>query len=454
MSDCGTRYDPRFRPWYAGAAAGPKDVVIVVDTSGSMLGTRMELAIEAAAAVIDTLTDADYAMVIGFSGGATSWRPGGLVQMTKNNRDSAKDWIRSSLSAVGSTNFVGAFEATFDVLAATSVSSDCNRVVLFLSDGIPNSWGDADYSNTQARLAALGHAHLITYALGSGVDTSIMHRLACENAGIMYEVPDDANLADIMAEYYKILAPMIEPCEPRWIEYEDVYTGVTLLAGCVAAYRKLDAGSASSCANGTFSYGTGNWSDDSFFEVPKLIGVACIDMSLIVEDATLRAHQGFAGFQARIEQERTVCPRRTLSEGQLEMLRRDVSPSAQCTAHTIPAHLLVEPTYAANGEARRCSEEESQSQQGVGVIVGIVVGSLVGALVVCFTFGFVCKKCCTSKPDVNLRRPSAAQMQMTSSSFHDVQQAVVVVAQPAVSTTSMQHSVSVAHPVPMGKPVY
>jgi hypothetical protein len=49
-------YDPRFRPWYAGAASGPKDVLIVVDSSGSMSGGRIEMAIAAAKKVVDTLT--------------------------------------------------------------------------------------------------------------------------------------------------------------------------------------------------------------------------------------------------------------------------------------------------------------------------------------------------------------------------------------------------------------
>ena len=30
-------YDARFRPWYAAAASGPKDVVLTLDNSGSML---------------------------------------------------------------------------------------------------------------------------------------------------------------------------------------------------------------------------------------------------------------------------------------------------------------------------------------------------------------------------------------------------------------------------------
>ena len=50
-------YDPRFRPWYATAASGPKDVLIVIDSSGSMTsGGRMDMAIAAAKKVVDTLT--------------------------------------------------------------------------------------------------------------------------------------------------------------------------------------------------------------------------------------------------------------------------------------------------------------------------------------------------------------------------------------------------------------
>ena len=33
---CTDEYDPRFRPWYSSSASGPKDVVIVIDISGSM----------------------------------------------------------------------------------------------------------------------------------------------------------------------------------------------------------------------------------------------------------------------------------------------------------------------------------------------------------------------------------------------------------------------------------
>ena len=43
VKDCDA-YDPRYRPWYAAAASGPKDVVLVIDCSGSMAGERNRLA--------------------------------------------------------------------------------------------------------------------------------------------------------------------------------------------------------------------------------------------------------------------------------------------------------------------------------------------------------------------------------------------------------------------------
>ena len=34
---CVRTYDARFRPWYSTASTGPKDIIIVLDTSGSMI---------------------------------------------------------------------------------------------------------------------------------------------------------------------------------------------------------------------------------------------------------------------------------------------------------------------------------------------------------------------------------------------------------------------------------
>jgi len=72
-AQCSGCSDPRYRGWYASAASGPKDVVIVIDTSGSTSQkNRISHIREAAKWVINTLSEADFAMVVQFNGAARS----------------------------------------------------------------------------------------------------------------------------------------------------------------------------------------------------------------------------------------------------------------------------------------------------------------------------------------------------------------------------------------------
>ncbi len=63
-------YDPRFRPWYVAATSGAKNVIILIDVSGSMSGSRMNIAIDAASAVVNTLSNNDFLGVIKFHSAA------------------------------------------------------------------------------------------------------------------------------------------------------------------------------------------------------------------------------------------------------------------------------------------------------------------------------------------------------------------------------------------------
>ena len=57
MENCYNDFDPRFRPWFANTATGPKDVIIIIDTSGSMHTVGLTMAKTAAKQILDTLTD-------------------------------------------------------------------------------------------------------------------------------------------------------------------------------------------------------------------------------------------------------------------------------------------------------------------------------------------------------------------------------------------------------------
>jgi hypothetical protein len=60
-------YDCRLQPWYIGAASSAKDVQILLDTSGSMTGSRLEIAKKLVEFLFDTLTDNDFFNIITYS---------------------------------------------------------------------------------------------------------------------------------------------------------------------------------------------------------------------------------------------------------------------------------------------------------------------------------------------------------------------------------------------------
>jgi hypothetical protein len=90
-------YDPRKRPWYIAASSGPKDVVLVLDVSGSMTNAgRMALMQDAAASVIGGLTIADFVGVVSFSTTAVTRNPNGqMLQATAENQEALIDTVKT-----------------------------------------------------------------------------------------------------------------------------------------------------------------------------------------------------------------------------------------------------------------------------------------------------------------------------------------------------------------------
>ena len=123
-------------PRYAAAASGPKDVVLVIDTSGSMAGELNTMAKQAAKMVIDTLTAVDYVTIVKYSSGAQAYSST-LVEATDANKDLLKAWIDAEIDASGTTNFRAAFEKAWEVVDATTASSNCNRTVSYTHLTLP-----------------------------------------------------------------------------------------------------------------------------------------------------------------------------------------------------------------------------------------------------------------------------------------------------------------------------
>mmetsp|Transcript_28667 Transcript_28667/g.52979 ORF Transcript_28667/g.52979 Transcript_28667/m.52979 type:complete len:654 (+) Transcript_28667:127-2088(+) len=217
QEECG-QYDPRRRPWFVAASSGPKDVVLVIDVSGSMEDYgRMDIAKEAAITIVETLTVADRVAVVSFSSRAA--QIGGfnsLIRATNENKERLIKAIKN-LDANEATNFYDAFNTAFNALDKTIRSestSGCNIAILFMTDGQISEGPGANeviklVNDRTGQLSATfdRNATLFTFSLGQQADHAVTKSIACSTNGIWTPVDDfTGDLVTAMSSYYKLFA--------------------------------------------------------------------------------------------------------------------------------------------------------------------------------------------------------------------------------------------------------
>ncbi|HEX5631406.1 MAG TPA: VIT domain-containing protein [Acidimicrobiia bacterium] len=180
----------------------PKDVVVVLDVSGSMEGEKIEQARDAARYVIDHLNPDDRFDVIAFSTGADSFGDG--LRPASSAGDAA-DWV-AGLAAGGSTNIDRALEVAFD-----RASPSRPTYVVFLTDGLATE-GVIDTAEIldNLELRAAETVSVFAFGVGYDVDTLLLDAIARNHHGsATYVTPDEAIDAAVEALYAKVASPVL-----------------------------------------------------------------------------------------------------------------------------------------------------------------------------------------------------------------------------------------------------
>ncbi|XP_067915283.1 voltage-dependent calcium channel subunit alpha-2/delta-1 isoform X7 [Heterodontus francisci] len=129
-------YDVRRRPWYIQGAASPKDMLILVDVSGSVSGLTLKLIRTSVSEMLETLSDDDYVNVVSFNNLAKSvscFRH--LVQANVRNKKVLKDAV-NQIQAKGITDYKKGFTFAFEQLLNFNVSrANCNKIIMLFTDG-------------------------------------------------------------------------------------------------------------------------------------------------------------------------------------------------------------------------------------------------------------------------------------------------------------------------------
>ncbi|MGE0546989.1 MAG: VIT domain-containing protein [Kofleriaceae bacterium] len=212
----------------------PREVMIVVDTSGSMSGQPIAQAQRLASALVDSLGPADTFNVLAFAGGSHALAPAAIAGDPAGKR-LGKQFI-VGLSSGGGTEMGPAMATAL----ATDPGMDRVRLVYFLTDGFV---GNDDVIVSAAR-NNLGVNRIFSVGIGSAPNRSLLNQIAAVGRGFASYLGPDESAADLGEDLVRRTAfPYLTNIKIHWNglavgavtpeRIPDVYAGLPLVVSGV-----------------------------------------------------------------------------------------------------------------------------------------------------------------------------------------------------------------------------
>lgn len=184
----------------------PKDIALVLDTSGSMAGPKMDQARKALRFCLANLGAEDRFEIVRFS---TEAEPlfNGLQPADKEHLDQAGAFV-DGLKPIGGTA-IG--EALDKALALRGGDEARPFHVIFLTDGLPTIGETREDPLVEAVKKANGAStRIFAFGIGTDVNTHLLDRIAAETrAASQYVLPDEDLELKLSSFYTKIAQPVL-----------------------------------------------------------------------------------------------------------------------------------------------------------------------------------------------------------------------------------------------------
>ncbi|MBE2220522.1 MAG: VWA domain-containing protein [Anaerolineae bacterium] len=227
-----------------------KDVIVVMDTSGSMEGEKMAQAQEAARYIVEHLNPEDSFNIVPFSTGVRLYEP---ALVSAENLGGVGSFI-NSLEAVGGTNISQAL-----LEAAAMVDEQRPTTIIFLTDGLATEGiTDTPLLLDAVKQAMPPNARIFVFGVGDDLDPNLLDALAENHRGTTtYVRPFQAIDEEVSSFFAKVSAPVLSDISLDFdgIVVDQLYpdTLPDLFAGSqlVLTGRYRDGGAATITLSGT-----------------------------------------------------------------------------------------------------------------------------------------------------------------------------------------------------------
>nr|AAF69610.1 PRO1851 [Homo sapiens] len=187
----------------------PKNVVFVIDKSGSMSGRKIQQTREALIKILDDLSPRDQFNLIVFSTEATQWRPS-LVPASAENVNKARSFA-AGIQALGGTNINDAMLMAVQLLDSSNqeerLPEGSVSLIILLTDGDPTV-GETNPRSIQnnVREAVSGRYSLFCLGFGFDVSYAFLEKLALDNGGLARRIHEDSDSALQLQDFYQEVA--------------------------------------------------------------------------------------------------------------------------------------------------------------------------------------------------------------------------------------------------------
>ncbi|XP_076447290.1 voltage-dependent calcium channel subunit alpha-2/delta-3-like [Babylonia areolata] len=202
-------FDCRMQKWYIQAASTPKNIIILLDTSGSMTGKRFTIAQSTVSTILDTLSDEDYFNIIKFSKDPEYVDPCFNGTMMPANVDNIRRMQGKimDISTKGTADLRKALTLAFRLFKEEERTggngSICNKAIMIITDGAPENYVDVYKKSNWPEKAT----RIFTYLIGKEVaEDRKVQWMACVNKGEFTHISTKADVQENVQQYIKVLS--------------------------------------------------------------------------------------------------------------------------------------------------------------------------------------------------------------------------------------------------------